>query len=214
MQTFKWPNLELGLPLFPYILFFLSTFPFHLGPLLFGVHTLEFIFEPLLIHKIHNTHSGSDNYTCVLQIHLQPKWVPLQASLYMTQNLQMLYANNLTRKALIEILVPTRVINSNVKEVARKDSPTSYKISLKPQGTIHLIFEDITNLIGGRTKWGGTRVCQGVNSHFTAACLNWYLVWLEKFIDGFKLNIISWLGEKNPYPNIYSKFLHLSPPPI
>ena len=55
-------------------------------------------------------------------------------------------------KDLTELLVPTREMNFNVKEVAIKDSPTSYKISLKPQGTIHLIFEDITNLIGGRNK--------------------------------------------------------------
>ena len=90
----------------------------------------------------------------------------------MTQNLQMLSAKNLTMKDLTEILVPAREINSNVKEVARKDSPTSYKISLKPQGTSHIIFEDIINPIGSKNESGGTRVCQGVNSHFTAAFLN------------------------------------------
>ena len=76
----------------------------------------------------------------------------MHASLYMTQNLQMLSANNLTMKDLTELLVPAREINYNVKEVTRKDSPTSYKISLKPQGTTHLIFEDIINTIGGRNE--------------------------------------------------------------
>ena len=81
----------------------------------------------------------------------------------------MLSANNLATKDLTELLVPVREMNFNVKEVARKYKPTSYKISLKPKGTTHLIFEDVINPIGGRNECGGTRVCKGVNTHFTAA---------------------------------------------